>query len=97
MTRQAGIIALSVVACVFGGLSLGGPEDQRSLFYACNVALSVAASILASMDLRKRGYAWGWAMLGAYLLPLIGTILYIVFSTMRGYEASAEAQQSAQV
>ena len=94
MPNRAAIIAISIVACAFGVLSLYGTEDQRGLYYRINVAISIAASILASLDLRRRGYAWGWAMLAAYLLPLAGTILYIVFSSLRGYEAHANAEQS---
>ena len=86
MSRRTQIIALSVVACIFGLLSLFGPKDDRDAFYAFNVAFSVIASIVASLDLRKRGYGWGWAMLAAYLAPLVGTILYIVFSGQRGYD-----------
>lgn len=88
------IIAVSLTACAFGLLSLNGPEEHRTQYYAVNVVLSIIASIMASIDLRKRDYAWGWAMLGAYLLPLVGTILYIVFCSMRGYQDHAEAQQS---
>ncbi len=40
---------------------------------------------------RKRGYGWGWAMLAAYLMPLVGTILYIVFSGQRGYADTTAA------
>lgn len=90
MPNRAAIIAISVVACAFGGLSILGPEDQQRAFYAVNVVLSILASVLASLDLRRRGYDWGWAMLAAYLLPLVGTILYIVFSGLRGYREVAE-------
>ena len=92
MPNRAAIIALSVIACAFGVLSLYGQQDQRSVYYGFNVALSIAASILASLDLRRRGYGWGWAMIAAYFLPLVGTILYIVFSGQRGYQ---DASQSA--
>ena len=83
MQHRPAIIAISVVACAFGALSIWGPDGQRYAFYAVNVALSILASILASLDLRRRGYGWGWAMLAASLLPLVGTILYIVFSGQR--------------
>lgn len=83
MPKRATIIAISVAACVFGGLSIAGPEDQRGAYYAVNIVLSILAAVLASLDLRRRGYGWGWAMLAAYLLPLVGTILYIVFSGQR--------------
>jgi hypothetical protein len=89
MSRRSQIIALSVVACIFGGLSLLGPRDLRGSFYAVNVVCSIAASIFASLDLRRRGYGWGWAMLAAYLAPLVGTILYIVFSSQQSYEDHA--------
>ena len=85
MTRVQ-IIVLSVVACAFGALSLYGPGEYRTEAYALNVVTAVTASVLASIDLRKRGYGWGWAMLAAYLAPLVGTILYVVFSSQRGYE-----------
>lgn len=94
MPNRAAIIAISVIACAFGVLSMYGPGDQRGVYYGFNVAVSIAASIFASLDLRRRGYAWGWAMLAAYLLPLVGTILYIVFSSMRGYEKHPNVQQS---
>jgi hypothetical protein len=85
MPTRAVVISFSVIACTFGVLSLYGPEDQRSGYYAINVVLAITSAILASIDLRKRGYGWGWAMLAAYVLPLVGTILYIVFSSQRGY------------
>jgi len=88
MRSRAAIIAISVVACVFGGLAISGPEDHRGTYYAVNVVLSIAASVLASLDLRRRGYGWGWAMLAAYLLP----ILYIVFSSQRSYADSARSE-----
>lgn len=95
MPNRAAIIAISAVACLFGGLSIAGPHDHRGSYYAINVVLSISASVLASLDLRRRGYAWGWAMLAAYLLPLVGTILYIVFSGQRGYsEVSSGATAS---
>lgn len=94
MPNQAVIISVSVIACVFGVLSLYGPEEQRSIYYSVNVVLSIAAAILASLDLRRRGYGWGWAMLAAYILPLVGTILYIVFSSQRGYQPRGAAHQS---
>ena len=86
MPNRAAIIVVSVVACVFGGLSIAGPEDQRGIYYALNVVLAITAAVLASLDLRRRGYGWGWAMLAAYILPLVGTILYIVFSGQRGHQ-----------
>ena len=80
---RAQIIVLSVVSCVFGALSLLGPQDHRADLYLGNVVTAVTASIFASIDLRRRGYSWGWLMLLAYLAPLIGTVLYIVFSDRR--------------
>ena len=86
MPNRAAIVAVSVVACAFGVLSLYGPEEQRGGYYAVNVVLSITSAILASLDLRRRGYGWGWAMLAAYVLPLVGTVLYIVLSSQRGYQ-----------
>jgi uncharacterized membrane protein HdeD (DUF308 family) len=90
MSRRGRIITLSVVACVFGALFLFGPADHRAVFYGLNIACSVIASVLASLDLRRRGYGWGWAMLAAYLAPLVGTILYVVFSGQRDYAGQAQ-------
>ena len=91
MSRRVLIITLSVVACLWGLLSLEGPAEHRDVAYTFNVLFSVVASVLASLDLRRRGYGWGWAMLAAYLAPLVGTILYIVFSSQRGYEDETAA------
>jgi hypothetical protein len=91
MPNRAAIITLSVAACFFGVLAIAGPEDHRGTSYAINVVLSILASVLASLDLRRRGYDWGWAMLAAYLLPLVGTILYVVFSGQRGYAESTRS------
>ena len=95
MSRRTQIIVLSVVACAFGVLSLRGPHDHRGAFYAINVVLSITASVLASLDLRRRGFRWAWMMLVAYLLPLVGTILYIVFSSQRGYRDAGHQHQVA--
>ena len=94
MPNRAAIIAISAVACVFGALAVAGPDDHRGTYYAVNVVLSISASILASLDLRRRGYDWGWAMLAGYLLPLVGTILYVVFSGQRGYSDSTSSAAS---
>lgn len=91
MPRRAVTIALSVAACIFGGLTLYGPHDHRYSFYVVNIALSIIASVLASLDLWRRGYGWGWLMLVAYMLPLVGTILYVVFSGKRDYKANRQA------
>ena len=94
MSRTS-IIVLSVIACAFGLLSLLGPEDYRREAYAVNAVTAIAAAISASIDLKRRGYGWGWAMLAAYLAPLVGTILYIVFSGQRGYEQPARSEARA--
>ena len=49
----------------------------------------LAAAILASIDLRRRGYRWGWAMLAAFLIQPVGIILYVIFSGRRGYQQPA--------
>ena len=94
MSRTS-IIVLSLVACAFGALSLFGPSEYRGEAYAVNAVTAIAAAIFASIDLRRRGYGWGWAMLVAYLAPLVGTILYIVFSGQRGYEPAAHPEARA--
>ena len=61
MSRTS-IILLSIVACVFGALSLLGPTAYRGEAYAVNAVTAVAAAVFASIDLRRivfsgqRGY-----------------------------------------
>jgi hypothetical protein len=77
---RAGILLLSVVCCGFGLLSLSGPADWRGWAYAANVALAVACYFLAGRDLRERGWELGYLFAGAYLLPLVGLIVYYSLS-----------------
>ena len=81
------IIAVSVVCCVFGVLALRGPEGFRGAAYAVNVALAVVAFIFAGRDLVRRGWRLGYLFAGAYLLPLIGLIVYIGLSQRPKQEA----------
>ena len=77
---RAGILLLSVVCCGFGLLSLSGPVDWRGWAYAANVVLAVACYFLAGRDLRERGWELGYLFAGAYLLPLVGLIVYFSLS-----------------
>lgn len=70
------ILALSVVCCGFGLLSLQGVDGA----YAVNVVLAIALFFLAGADLRARGWELGYLFAGAYLLPLVGTIVYFSLS-----------------
>ena len=79
MTR-IGIVALSLVCCAFGVLSLLGPPDLRGEAYAVNVVLAIALFFLAGRDLRARGWELGYLFAGAYLLPLVGLIVYFALS-----------------
>lgn len=74
------IIALSAVCCVFGGLALKGPEDFRTTAYAINIILAIAAFFFAGRDLTERGWGKGYLFAAAYLLPLVGTFVYIALS-----------------
>jgi hypothetical protein len=77
---RAQIIALSVVCCAFGALSLWGPDDLRTASYVVNVALAIACFLVAGRDLTRRGWQLGYLFAGAYLLPLIGLIVYVGLS-----------------
>lgn len=77
---RAQIIALSVVCCAFGVLALIGPDDYRTASYVGNVALAIACFVVAGRDLTRRGWDLGYLFAGAYLLPLIGLIVYVGLS-----------------
>ena len=79
MTRPV-IIALSVVCCGFGLLGLDGPHDLRSTAVLVNIVLAIACYVLAGRDLVARGWSLGWLFAGAYLLPLIGLVVYVGLS-----------------
>ncbi len=74
------ILAVSVVCCVFGGLALAGPSDYRTAAYGVNIVLAVARFFIAGRDLKARGWSLGYLFAGAYVLPLIGLILYLALS-----------------
>ena len=80
---RAGIITLSVVCCVFGGLALAGPQGLRGLTYLLNVVLAIGLFVVAGKDLTARGWRLGYLFAGAYLLPLIGPIVYVGLSNDR--------------
>jgi hypothetical protein len=75
------IIAVSVVCCVFGAFALKGPEDLRVLAYVVNVVLAIVAFYFAGRDLTERGHRRGYLWAGTYVLPLIGTFVYIALSS----------------
>ena len=74
------IIALSLVCCAFGGVVLYGPSDLRLGAYAINIALAVLLFVVAGRDLTQRGWELGYLFAGAYLLPLVGLIVYVGLS-----------------
>ena len=80
MSRTA-IIVLSTVCCVFGALSLTGPEDYRAPAYVVNVVLAIAAFFFAGRDLTERGWRLGYLFAATYVLPLIGLFVYIALSS----------------
>lgn len=75
------IVALSAVCCVFGGLALKGPEAFRAPSYAVNIVLAITAFFFAGRDLTERGHRRGYLFAAAYILPLIGTFVYIALSS----------------
>ena len=77
---RAQVITLSVVCCAFGVLALVGPDDLRTASYVVNVVLAIACFVVAGRDLTRRGWELGYLYAGAYLLPLIGLIVYVGLS-----------------
>ena len=73
---RALILGLSVVCCGFGLLALQGVGWA----YALNALLAIVLFFLAGADLRARGWELGYLFAGAYLLPLVGTIVYFSLS-----------------
>ena len=83
------IIVLSAVCCVFGVLALQGPQEYRAAAYAANVVLAIAAFAVAGRDLTERGWRLGYLAAATYILPLIGTFVYIAMSTRSKPEHAA--------
>ena len=79
MTR-AQILALSAVACVFGVLSLWGPESIHTASRIINGVLAVALIFIAGADLKARGWRYGYIIGLTYLLPLVGLVVYLSLS-----------------
>ena len=74
------IIVLSAVCCAFGVLAIRGPEDLRLPAYVVNAVLAIVAFYFAGRDLTERGHRRGYLWAAAYILPLIGTFVYIALS-----------------
>ncbi len=83
------IIVLSAVCCAFGVLALEGPHGYRLPAYAVNVVLAIAAFFFAGRDLTERGHRRGYLWAASYLLPLIGTFVYIALSSGPKREAAS--------
>jgi hypothetical protein len=83
------IIALSIVCCAFGLLALKGPHDYRTAAYVVNVALAIVCFVVAGRDLTRRGWQLGYLFAGAYILPLIGLVVYIGLSNRPVRKAAA--------
>lgn len=84
------LLAVSALALAFFTQELGQPQEDQPMLAIIVIPL-LAAAVLASSDLRRRGHRWGWAMLAASLIQPIGLILYVIFSGRRGYRQPAAA------
>lgn len=80
------LLAVSAFALAFFRQPLGQPQEDQPMLAIIGIPL-LAAAILASIDLRRRGYRCGWA----FLIQPIGLILYVIFSGRRGYRQPAAA------
>ena len=74
------IIAVSAICCAFGVLALKGPDGFRLTAYVINLLLAIAAFFFAGRDLTERGHRLGYLFAATYILPLIGTVVYIAMS-----------------
>jgi hypothetical protein len=79
MTRTQ-ILVLSVICCVFGGLSLWASGDVRTVSRILNIALGIGLIFLAGRDLKERGWQYGYLIALTYLLPLVGLVTYFALS-----------------
>ena len=75
------IIVLSAVCCAFGAIAVKGPDGYRLPAYVVNVVLAIVAFYFAGRDLTERGHRRGYLWAGTYILPLVGTFVYIALST----------------
>lgn len=78
---RAQIIVLSVACCAFGAVAVTGPGEYRAAAYVVNVVLAIAAFAAAGRDLTERGWRMGYLFAASYVLPLIGTFVYIALSS----------------
>lgn len=89
MSRRTQILLLSLAAFMVAGIGLSA--DQQEPWRTASGVLALLAAIFASLDLRRRGYRWGWGMLAAFLVQPVGLILYIIFSGRRRYQSDTPA------
>jgi hypothetical protein len=83
------ILALSVLACVFGALTLWGPDDYRDVNRALNIVLGIALIFVAGRDLKERGWRYGYLIGLTFLFPLIGLVTYLSLSDRPKQESAS--------
>jgi hypothetical protein len=73
-----GLLALSVLDCVFGVGALTASGTTSEVFLLLNFLLAALLMVLTWQDLRSRGWTWQAPAVGvSYLLaPLVGLVLY---------------------
>jgi hypothetical protein len=74
------ILVLSAVCCVFGGLSLWGPDSWHAATLTVNGVLAIGLIFIAGADLKARGFRYGYLIGLTYLLPLVGLVTYLSLS-----------------
>jgi hypothetical protein len=87
---RAQILALSALACVFGAITLWGPDDYHDVSRALNIVLSLALIFIGGRDLKARGWQFGYLIGLTYLLPLIGLVTYLALSDRPRVDATRE-------
>jgi hypothetical protein len=87
---RAQILALSALACVFGAVTLWGPDSYHDVSRALNVVLSFALIFIAGHDLKTRGWQFGYLIGLTYLMPLVGLVTYLTLSDRPRVDAARE-------
>ena len=93
---RTGLLALSVLDCVFGVVALSSSGTLSEVSFGLNFTLAALLMVLTWQDLRARGWTWQAPVVGvSYLVaPLVGLVLYALASGRDRSEPVAGAAPS---
>jgi hypothetical protein len=79
---RSGLLALSVVDCIFGVVALSTSGTVSDISLGLNFTLAALLMVLTWQDLRTRGWTWQAPIVGVSYLaaPLVGLVLYALAS-----------------